>query len=219
MQFKAMLFGSIGTLAETSDIQRNSFNEAFKISGLDWFWDEDKYRNLLSKSGGTGRINDYAKQTKNEIDGRKIRNLKTKIFNEYLSKNKIQPREGVKEIIKFFKKNKIKIGLASSTTTNNINSIFNSLRGSIEKKDFDFIGNNEFILREKPYPDIYNYALKYLNIDANECLAIEDTEESLNSALSADIKCIAFPGKYHTQYKFDGNYLLVNKLSAKLFDQ
>ena len=60
MQFKAMLFGSIGTLAETSDIQRNSFNEAFKISGLDWFWDEDKYRNLLSKSGGTGRINDYA---------------------------------------------------------------------------------------------------------------------------------------------------------------
>ena len=201
MQFKAMLFGSIGTLAETSDIQRNSFNEAFKISGLDWFWDEDQYRNLLSKSGGTGRINDYAKQTKNEIDGRKIRNLKTKIFNEYLSKNKI------------------KIGLASSTTTNNINSIFNSLRGSVEKKDFDFIGNNEFILREKPYPDIYNYALKYLNIDPNECLAIEDTEESLNSALSADIKCIAFPGKYHTQYKFDGNYLLVNKLSTKLFNQ
>ena len=74
-------------------------------------------------------------------------------------------------------------------------------------------------MREKPYPDIYNYALKYLNIDPNECLAIEDTEESLNSALSADIKCIAFPGKYHTQYKFDGNYLLVNKLSAKLFNQ
>ena len=28
-----MLFGSIGTLAETSDIQRNSFNEAFKEAG------------------------------------------------------------------------------------------------------------------------------------------------------------------------------------------
>ena len=82
MSYKAVLFGSIGTLAETSDLQRNAFNEAFKISGLDWFWDEDIYRKLLSKSGGTTRINDYAKDTSLEIDGKKIRNLKTKIFNE-----------------------------------------------------------------------------------------------------------------------------------------
>ena len=30
MKYKALLFGSIGTLIESSDIQRNSFNEAFK---------------------------------------------------------------------------------------------------------------------------------------------------------------------------------------------
>ena len=219
MRLKAVLFGSIGTLAETSDIQRNSFNEAFKISGLDWVWDENEYRSLLSKSGGTSRVNYYANETNKEIDWKKLRNLKTKIFNEYLNRNKIKPRDGVKEIIKFCKKNKIKIGLASSTTTNNINSIFNSLKGNIEKKDFDFIGNNEFVLREKPYPDIYNYALKYMNINSNECLAIEDTEESLNSAISANIRCIAFPGKYHTQYKFNGNYLIVDKLTTKLLNK
>jgi len=28
--YKALLFGSIGTLVETSEIQRKSFNEAFK---------------------------------------------------------------------------------------------------------------------------------------------------------------------------------------------
>ena len=84
MTFKAILFGSIGTLAETSDLQRNAFNEAFKISGLNWFWDENIYRKLLSKSGGTTRINDFAEETSVDIDGKKIRNLKTKIFNEYL---------------------------------------------------------------------------------------------------------------------------------------
>jgi len=31
MSYKAVLFGSIGTLAETSDLQRDAFNEAFKI--------------------------------------------------------------------------------------------------------------------------------------------------------------------------------------------
>ena len=37
---KAIIFGSIGTLVETSDIQRQSFNQAFKEIGLDWYWDK-----------------------------------------------------------------------------------------------------------------------------------------------------------------------------------
>ena len=40
MNYKALLFGSIGTLIESSDIQRNSFNQAFKEAGLEWYWDE-----------------------------------------------------------------------------------------------------------------------------------------------------------------------------------
>ena len=36
MKYKAILFGSIGTLIESSDIQRNAFNEACKEAGLDW---------------------------------------------------------------------------------------------------------------------------------------------------------------------------------------
>ena len=39
MKYKALIFGSIGTLIESSNIQRNSFNEAFKEAGLDWYWD------------------------------------------------------------------------------------------------------------------------------------------------------------------------------------
>ena len=34
MDYKAILFGSIGTLIETSDLQRESFNEAFKEACL-----------------------------------------------------------------------------------------------------------------------------------------------------------------------------------------
>ena len=74
------------------------------------------------------------------------------------------------------------------------------------------------VLREKPYPDIYEYSLQFLNIEANECLAIEDTEESLKSAIAANIRCIAFPGKYHTENKFKGSYKLVNKLTSNLFN-
>ena len=33
---KAILFGSIATLIETSDLQREAFNQAFKEAGLNW---------------------------------------------------------------------------------------------------------------------------------------------------------------------------------------
>ena len=218
MKIKAILFGSIGTLVETSDIQRESFNNAFELTGLDWNWDENEYRKLLQKSGGANRINEYGSKHNIFIDGKKIRDLKTKIFNEYLNKNNLEPREGVLDVIKFAKKNKLKLGFVSSTTKNNINSIFETLKKSINKKEFDFIGNNEVVVREKPFPDIYDYSLNFLNIEANECLAIEDTEESLKSAIAANIRCIAFPGKYHTENKFKGSYKLVNKLTSNLFN-
>jgi len=38
--YKALLFGSIGSIVETSEIQRKSFNKAFKQYGLDWNWDQ-----------------------------------------------------------------------------------------------------------------------------------------------------------------------------------
>ena len=215
---KAILFGSIGTIVETSDIQRNSFNDAFKLTGLNWNWGENEYKKLLKKSGGATRIKEFGDKMNIVVDGKKIRDLKTKIFNEYMNKNKLKPRDGVLEVINYAKKNKKKLGFVSSTSINNINCIFHSLRDFINKKDFDFIGNNEMVLREKPYPDIYNYSLKYLNIMPEECIAIEDTEESLNSAIEANIKCIAFPGKYHVDNKFNGCHKLVNKLSNEIFN-
>ena len=54
--YKALLFGSIGSIVETSEIQRKSFNKAFKQYGLDWNWTKSEYQNLLSKSGGKDRI-------------------------------------------------------------------------------------------------------------------------------------------------------------------
>ena len=90
---KAIIFGSIGTLVETSDIQRQSFNHAFKEIGLDWYWDKNNYKNLLKKSGGRNRVEYFANINQNTVDSKKIRELKTQYFNKYLNSNIINPRE------------------------------------------------------------------------------------------------------------------------------
>ncbi len=82
MDYKAILFGSIGTLIETSDLQRESFNEAFKEAGLDWYWDQEDYRLLLKQSGSTKRIEDCAEKNNTTVDAQKIRERKELIFNQ-----------------------------------------------------------------------------------------------------------------------------------------
>jgi hypothetical protein len=52
----ALLFGSISTVADTSELQRAAFNRAFAEHGLDWTWDRDDYRAMLATSGGRSRI-------------------------------------------------------------------------------------------------------------------------------------------------------------------
>ena len=50
MAIKAVLFGSIGTIIETSDIQRNCFNQAFQKVGLNWYWSKKIYKSMLKLS-------------------------------------------------------------------------------------------------------------------------------------------------------------------------
>ena len=81
MKYKALLFGSIGTLIESSNIQRNSFNEAFKEAGLDWYWDEQDYKILLKKSGVTNRVEDFAEKNNTNVNSSQFRNIKSDIFS------------------------------------------------------------------------------------------------------------------------------------------
>ena len=217
IKYKALLFGSIGTIVETSEIQRKSFNSAFKIADLKWNWTKEIYKNLLNKSGGEERILRYAKQTKTNVNSKNIRKLKTKIFNRYLKKNKLKLRPGVKEIIKYSKKNQIKLALVTSTTLDNINSIFFCLRENLNKKDFNFIGNSTLVKKPKPSAKIYKLALKKLRLSPKECIAIEDTQESLNSAIKAKLKCFIFPGKFHRSKKFNGAFKEINKINKNIF--
>jgi len=55
---RTVLFGSIGTLIDTSELQRRSFNDAFKEQGLELHWDREYYQSLLKTSGGRDRVFD-----------------------------------------------------------------------------------------------------------------------------------------------------------------
>jgi HAD superfamily hydrolase (TIGR01509 family) len=124
---------------------------------------------------------------------------------------------GVLKIFKYAKKNNIDIGLVSSTSKKNINTIFKALDGQISREEFSFIGNKNLVSKPKPNPDIYFKALEIMNLNKKDCIAIEDSEESAKSAINAGIQCIAFPGIYHSDESFELCEIKLDKLDISIF--
>lgn len=192
--FKAILFGSIGTLVETSELQRTAFNQAFSEAGLDWTWNPDEYKIMLKKSGGRNRINEYATYREIEVNAHELHLKKTKIFDNMMKEEGISLRPGVANLIGYAIDNNVHLAFVTSTSDANVDAIFMALNGQLSRNDFNFIGNDKMVSKPKPDSEIYLKALSNLKLDAKDCLAIEDTEVSMRSAINANIKCIAFPG-------------------------
>ncbi len=193
----AILFGSIGTVAESSELQRQAFNLAFKAHGLDWHWEREPYRKLLVYSGGEQRIKAWAKNQKihQAVDAHAIHISKSEIYQRLLSESGLQPRPGVLETIRAAQRQGIAVGMVSATSPENVDQLIAALHPHLKASDFSLLTNSTCFKNRKPAPDAYAYALQKLKISASECIAIEDNSDGLASALAAGIPCVAFPGE------------------------
>ena len=192
---QAIFFGSIGTLVETSEIQRKAFNAAFEEFGLNWYWNIGNYINMIQKPGGILRIKEYSKLKLKDNEVEKIYDLKIKYFRKYCT-NSVKPRKGVLEIINYANKNNIKLGFITTTTKETIEIIKDSLSRYIDFNNFDLITYEKDCSKKKPNPDIYNFAINNLDVAKNNSITIEDTPVSYTSSKKANIKTILFPGEY-----------------------
>jgi len=209
---KAIIFGAIGTLVETSKMQRDAFNQAFSEAQLDWHWSEDDYIQMLKKSGGCQRIADYADARGEDVNAQELHKRKTQIFNGMMEKDGLIPRDGVMETIAYAKRAGLKLGFATTTSPDNIQAIFNALDGALQRSMFDFVGSAETVTASKPDPEIYERAMDEMSVIAAECIAIEDTAVSMQAAVAAGIDCVAFAGAYTEASDFDDGVHLVERL-------
>ncbi|WP_298860208.1 HAD-IA family hydrolase [uncultured Sulfitobacter sp.] len=207
-ELKTLLFGSIGTIVETSELQRRAFNQAFDENDIGWEWDTGTYRALLKQSGGRQRIEDYACERGTAVDATALHARKTEIFNRMMKEEEVLPRPGVLDVVRAAQSNGVRLGFVTSTSVQNTDAVFNALGGALSRQDFDFVGDAKMVENSKPAPDIYQVAKEILQIDPKTCLAIEDTAVSLAAATAADLNCIAFPGAYADVDEFKSGVII-----------
>ena len=188
----AVLFGSISTLADTSELQRQAFNEAFAESGLDWEWSRDDYVAMLSSNGGAQRIQDYAQSRGQDVDAAAVHARKSEIFQRLLSDSGVKPRVGVTATIAEAKKNHHKIGFVTTTSPANVEALLSALAPEISAETFDLIVDQESVSAAKPSAAAYEFALEQLGERADSVVAIEDNLGGVAAAVQAGIPCLAF---------------------------
>ena len=194
---KAVFLGSIGVIAETSELQRQAYNAAFAEHGLDWYWSVANYCEMLKKPGGVNRIQSFSNGLLSKGEITAIHTRKEAFFSAYLRQG-IAPRTGVCECISKCRENGIRLGFITTTTQNNIETLSHALKDHLKFTDFDLITTKDDVNVEKPSGDVYGYALNEFGLAANEVIAVEDTEINQAAALQEQILCYLFAGEYAT---------------------
>ena len=149
MLLSAVFFDVDGTIAETEELHRKSFNESFREFNLDWFWDKPIYKELINIGGGKERIEHYMKRAWPEMLEYKnlskyidsIHKVKNEIYEDYINESKLNFRPGVLRLIEELKKNNIRIALVSSSSEMNVNNLLNKGLKIKPKNYFDIIAD------------------------------------------------------------------------------
>lgn len=220
-RIRAILFDVDGTLADTErDGHRPAFNAAFREAGLDWHWNEALYGELLTVTGGKERIRHYMEQhapaglerpdLSNWIAG--LHKAKTRHYVTLLQQSAIPLRPGVVRLIDEARNAGVRLAIATTTTPENVTSLLESTLGKSSPGWFDVIGAGDIVPGKKPAPDIYDWVLQQLGVSATQCIAVEDSENGLRSAMAAGITTIVTVNDYTRLQNFSGASVVLSDL-------
>jgi beta-phosphoglucomutase-like phosphatase (HAD superfamily) len=218
---QAFIFDVDGTLADTErDGHRVAFNQAFEEAGLDWRWDEATYGELLAVTGGKERMHHYV-QTHDKVEKDRtdldtlIRGLharKTEKYVALLESSAIPLRPGVERLLNEARDAGVRLAIATTTTPQNVTALLENALGKDSPGWFEVIGAGDIVPLKKPAPDIYDYVLEKMKLDANDCLAFEDSFNGIRSSLGAGLDTIITYNGYTEQDDFSGARLVLDCL-------
>ena len=209
LNLKALIFDVDGTLAETEELHRFSFNKAFQDQSMNWYWSKEIYKVLLQVAGGIERISHYAsdfglKESSLSIeDIHKIHNLKTKTYTNLVKETGIILRPGIKELIESAKRSGLIVAAATATSYPNLDILCKKAFGFSAKETFKATATGDEVVKKKPAPDLFLLALKKLGIDSCDALAFEDSRNGLISAKLAGITTLICPSTYTLEEGFE----------------
>ena len=220
MKLKGIIFDVDGTIADTEEIHRQAFNETFEEFNLSWHWSVEDYRDILLISGGKERFRKFLNEDpelNNVIEEpesliQDMHKRKSQLYRKILEDDGIELRPGVIRLIHEAKEKGIKLGIATSSSMANLTTLFYSTMDVEPSELFNSIVTSDTVQDKKPSPAAYECVLSGLGLQAEDCVAIEDTQNGNLAALAAGMKTIITTHAYTIDNDFSGASIVANNL-------
>ena len=198
---EAVFWDVDGTIADTEmQGHRKAFNNAFRLHGLNWLWDETQYQNLLRIPGGVNRIEYFCNKQDLDVDILKIRNIhktKTDEYQKILHTGKIKIRTGVMRLIEELNKKNVKQYIVTTGQKLSLESLLQNLFDSDDLPFVDFVTGTD-VNYQKPHPEPYLKALSIADVNPSAVVVIEDSVVGLTSSHNAGLPCLITLTEWNT---------------------
>lgn len=187
MSVKAVIFDMDGVLFDTERLCMDSWIAVAgeeKIPDMEAFFPSCIGRNLTDTKA---LFREFYGDT---YDYEQFRRRASAWFHDFVEKNGIPVKKGVREILDFLRQGGYRIGLASSTSRPSVEE--HLLRAQI-RQYFQSLTTGDMVEHSKPRPDIYLMACDSLGVKPGEAMAIEDSPNGIRAAHSAGMIPVMVP--------------------------
>lgn len=197
---KYLFFGSIGVMAETSNIQRQCYNQALREYDTGLYWNVASYCELIRTPGGLDRLErlGIAPET-----AQKIHQRKQTLFASAIADG-VPARAGITSLISYCQSYDIEMAFVTSTTKQTIDGVMHALSDEIDFDKFAAILCADDVSRAKPDPAIYHLAMEKCGAkNPQDVLVIEDTMANCAAAEAAGLRAVFYPGEFALTSHYD----------------
>jgi HAD superfamily hydrolase (TIGR01509 family) len=183
-KYKAFLFDLNGTVIDDMDYHITAWHKIFNELGAAKSMEETKLEcygknHEVIERVFPGRFSEAEKDVMSIEKEKKYQDA----FRPHL-----KLIEGLDDFLKKAYQQRVRMAIGSAAITFNIDFVLDGLN---LRKYFDAIVSADDITKSKPDPETFLKCAKLLNAEARDCLVFEDSPKGTESALHAEMKCVA----------------------------
>ncbi len=224
---KALIFDCDGVLGDTEQFGHlPAFNQMWKELGVPWRWSVEEYGRKLKIGGGKERmlslfrepayLSQWPEAPSDEAAQREMvaawHKRKSAIYKQIITSGQIPPRSGVKRLSEEALEHGWTLAVASTSAEESVRAVLHHAMGDATANRFALVLAGDCVKAKKPAPDIYLLAAEKLGVSAADCLVVEDSNNGVEAAAGAGMKCVVTVSSYTKNEDFSKAALVLTCL-------